>query len=235
MTLLVAPTGNGGGDLLKNAIFQTTQDAGDVCLYFSSLVVFAYCLGLGAHWFVRRNGLDLRFKPLQFDNPWFYILSGEFISPLPPENWFHWRPRWWPAGRKEHADLVQISAVVKQGSDMYIYIGSLMDYEFDRTGQLDRLVLSETSRRLLSRDKRSQANAPKEGNNDDRFYPIESRFFIIRYADICTLNVIYLLLQETGNPPLPAAATPSDARPDRPWLHQIWRRVWRPIRRFIQP
>ncbi len=235
MTLLVAPTGNGGGDLLKNAIFQTTQDAGEVCLYFSSFVVFAYCLGLGAHWFVRRNGLDLRFKPLQFDNPWFYILSGEFISPLPPENWFHWRPRWWPAGRKEHADLVQISAVVKQGSDMYIYIGSLMDYEFDRTGQLDRLVLSETSRRLLSRDKRSQGNVPKEGNNDDRFYPIESRFFIIRYADICTLNVIYLLLQETGNPPLSAPANPSDARPDRPWLHQIWRRVWRPIRRFIQP
>lgn len=50
LTLLVAPTGNNGGDLVKTAIQET------------------------AH----------------------------------PERWFQWRPRWWPAGSKKHADLVQI-------------------------------------------------------------------------------------------------------------------------------
>ena len=80
--------------------------------------------------------------------------------------------------------------VVRQGGDVYISIGSLVDYEFDRTGQLDRLVLKETSRRLLSRDKRSLVKANKESSDDDRFYPIESRYFIIRYEDICTLSII---------------------------------------------
>ena len=105
LTLLVAPTGNNGGDLVKTAIQET------------------------AH----------------------------------PERWFQWRPRWWPDGSKKHADLVQISAVIKQGSDIYIYTGSLVDYIFDRTGQLDRLVLSETSRRLPSKDKRSLGKQPQRG------------------------------------------------------------------------
>lgn len=233
LTLLVAPTGNNGGDLVKTAIQETAHGASEVCLYFSTLVVFASALGLGAHWFVRSNGLDLRFKPLRFDNPWFYTLSGEFISPLPPESWLQWRPRWWPAGRKDHADLVQISAVVKQGSDMYIYIGSLVDYEFDRTGQLDRLVLSETSRRLLSKDKRSLGNNPKEGSHDDRFYPIESRNFIIRYSDICTLNVIYFILQETESQPDPPNGTQLDARPQKSWRQQLSRTILRPFRRMF--
>lgn len=234
LTLLVAPTGNTGGDLVKTAIQQTAHGAGEVCLYFSSLVVFAYSLGLGAHWFVRRNGLDLRFKTLRFDNPWFYTLSGEFISPLPPESWFQWRPRWWPAGKKDHADLVQVSAVVRQGSDVYIYIGSLVDYEFDRTGQLDRLVLKETSRRLLSKDKRSLGKASKEGIDDDRFYPIESRYFIIRYADICTLSVIYFLLQEADDQYGLRAMPQPPARQNKSWLRSLRRTLLGPFRRFVQ-
>jgi hypothetical protein len=145
LTLLVAPTGSNGGDLVKTAIPET------------------------AH----------------------------------PECWIQWRPRWWPAGSKKHAELVQILAVSKQSSDMYISIGNLVDYEFARTRQLDRPVLSETSRRLPSKDKRSLANSLKEGDHDDRFYPSESRNFIIRYSNICIVNFIYLFLQETESQPAP--------------------------------
>ena len=233
LTLLVAPTGNNGGDLVKTAIQQTAHGAGEVYLYFSSLVIFAYSLGLSAHWFVRRNGLGLRFKPLRFDKPWF---TPSVVNSFPRcrRKAGCWRPHWWPAGKKDHADLVQVSAVVRQGSDVYIYIGSLVDYEFDRMGQLDRLVLKETSRRLLSRVKRSLGKANKEGGDDDRFYPIESRFFIIRYEDICTLSRIYFRLQEAEDQVGLQAMPQHSARPNKSWLRLLRRTLLEPFRRIVQ-
>ena len=80
--LLVAPT-NG---LLPQAVVNTSKYAGDIVIYFSTLVLFSYLFGVICHCIVRSRGLDHRFKIFRFDNPWFYCLSGEFISPLPPEN-----------------------------------------------------------------------------------------------------------------------------------------------------
>ncbi|MFM9089293.1 MAG: hypothetical protein ACKOPT_14365 [Cyanobium sp.] len=238
MSLLVAT--NGG--LVKDAIEKTSRGAGDVVLYFSTLVVFAYSVGVGAHWLVRSRGLDHRFKMLRFDNPWFYCLSGEFISSLPPESWIQWRPLWWPSGNKEQADVVRVSAVVKHGSDAYIYIGRLVDFEFDRNGQLDRIVLSETSRRQLSmdRDQRDRYGNANPVTHDKRFYEIESRYFVIRYADISTLNITYHLLLEADHPPFAGRlAQPGSTKPR--WLRgvrKVFRKLlswgggnaWRPIR-----
>jgi hypothetical protein len=108
-----------------------------------------------------------------------------------------------------------------------------VDYIFDRTGQLDRPVLSETSHRPPSKDKRSLANSLKEGDHDDRLYPSESRNFIIRYSDICTLNVIYLLLQEAESQPAHPTGMQLDARPQKSWRQQLGRTILRPFRRMF--
>jgi hypothetical protein len=208
---LVSPTGNNGNALIKRAIEQSAQGSGEIFSYFLSLSLAAYFLGIGSHWFVRHHGLDHRLAPLRFDHPWYYALSGEFISPLPPERRRRWRPRWWPDGQMIKADVVQISAAVQQGDDVYIYIGSLCGYEFDRTGQLDRLLLSATSRRLLCKDKRATTNSSGEEDYDDRFYPIESFYFIIRYSDIRTLNIVYSLFEELDDQTNASGPPASDA------------------------
>ncbi len=187
IALLVAPS-NG---LLAEAIKSTSENAGEVVIYFSTLILVSYLLGVICHWIIRKRGLDHRFKVFRFDNPWFYCLSGEFISPLPPERWFQWRPIWWTSGEKRQADVVQVSAVVKQGGNLYIYTGRLVDYEFNRKGELDRIVLSETSRRELSKDKNPKTVMANGSNESSRFYPIESLYFVISYLDICTLNITY--------------------------------------------
>ena len=116
---------------------------------------------------------------------------------------------------------------------MYISIGNFVDYEFARTRQLDRPVLSETSRRLPSKDKRSLANSLKEGDHDDRFYPSESRNFIIRYSNICIVNFIYLFLQETESQPAPPTGMQLDERPQKSWRQQLGRTILRPFRRMF--
>lgn len=224
LILLVSPTGNNGNSLVKKAIEQSAQGAGEIFVYFFSLSMSAYALGLVSHWLVRHHGLDHRFATLRFDNPWFYALSGELISPLPPERQRLWRPSWWPAGQIIQADVVQISAAVRQGEDVYIYIGSLRGYEFDRTGQLDRLILSATSRRLLSRDKRSASKTWKEDDRDERFYPIESFYFIIRYADICTLNIVYSLFASLEEQASDSSRPTRQAMPDLSRARR-WRRT----------
>lgn len=234
LILLVSPTGNNGNNLVKQAIEQISQGAGEIFVYFFSLSMTAYALGLGSHWLVRHHGLDHRFSPLRFDHPWFYILSGELISPLPPERPQHWRPSWWPGGQIIQADVVQISAVVRQGDDVYIYIGILRDYEFDRTGQLDRLLLSATSRRLLSKDKQSTARVSKENGHDDRFYPIESFYFIIRYSDICTLNIVYSLFEDLEEQPPSKVLPMGKTRPDLPWPGRLGQALRRALRKVVR-
>jgi hypothetical protein len=185
--------------MVETAINNTANGAGEVGLYFFTQFVFAYLLGLIAHVFVRGHGLDHRFRVLRFDNPWFYLLSGESLKavlPDRPKKWWGRRPQWWFFGRPKKADVVKISAAVRQGNDVYLYVGQLESFEFDRTGQLDRLVLNQASRRLLSRDRKVQEGYELDPQRDDRFYPIETFFFVIRYADICTLNVEFIVLKQ---------------------------------------
>lgn len=85
---------------------------------------------------------------------------------------------------------------MKQGNDVYLYVGKLESFEFDRIGQLDRLVLKQASRRLLSKDREPQDGYRQDSKEDLRFYPIETYYFVIRYVDICTLNVEFIVLRE---------------------------------------
>ena len=185
--------------MVETAVNNAANGAGEVGLYFFTQFVFAYLLGLIAHVFVRGHGLDHRFRVLRFDNPWFYLLSGESLKTVlheKPKKWWRRRPQWWFFGRPKKADVVKISAAVRQGNDVYLYVGQLDSFEFDRTGQLDRLVLNQASRRLLSKDRIAQEGYELDPQADHRFYPIETFFFVIRYADICTLNVEFIVLKQ---------------------------------------
>jgi hypothetical protein len=57
---------------------------------------------------------------------------------------------------------------------------------------LDLLVLSNPTRRLLSRDE----DANEEESNGSRFYPIKGDALILRFCETRTLNVNYFALIE---------------------------------------
>ena len=222
--------------MVESAIERTASGADAVAVYFFLLGFGSYLFGLFAHFLVRSQGLDHRCRLFRYDNPWFYLLSGESLQailPDQPKSWWSRLCSWWPLGRPRKADVVKISAAVKQGNDVYLYVGKLESFEFDRAGQLDRLVLSQASRRLLSKDRMPEAQNEHDASKDERFYPIETLHFVIRYADICTLNIEHILLREIRQAESVATENGGPARAARSafhrcrlasWLHRL--KIW---------
>ena len=87
-----------------------------------------------------------------------------------------------------------IGAVVCLGSSAYLYTGVLVEYFLDDQGQLNRLVLASAARRPLSDDQASESGADPDQSQayEERFYPIEGDYFVLRYSEVLTLNVRYL-------------------------------------------
>ena len=75
-----------------------------------------------------------------------------------------------------------------------LYTGVLEDFFFDEGRALDRLVLSNVSRRQLTSDKMIAPDMNEV--NEMRFYAVEGDYFVLRYSEAITLNIQYLKLQE---------------------------------------
>jgi len=146
---------------------------------------FSIAAGFTLRRVVTRLKLDRRGAPLanllRFDTPWYYLFTG-YDRPMPPNG-------------------VAIGAVVSLGGIAYLYTGVLVEYFLDDQGQLNRLVLASAARRPLSDDAAEESEespggrirpAPVGPPGDERFYPIEGDYFVLRYSEVLTLNVRYL-------------------------------------------
>lgn len=157
------------------AIATVAADPWHPGVFFASLYAFAIVAGYGLRYAVTRWHLDRRGAPLanflRFDTPWYYLFTG-YDRPTPP-------------------DGVAIGAVVCLGSTAYLYTGVLIEYFLDDQGQLNRLVLASAARRPLSDDEAASGDQDRP-LIDERFYPIEGDYFVLRYSEVLTLNVRYL-------------------------------------------
>jgi hypothetical protein len=157
------------------AIATVAADPWHPGVFFASLYAFAIVAGYGLRYAVTRWRLDRRGAPLanflRFDTPWYYLFTG-YDRPTPP-------------------DGVAIGAVVCLGSTAYLYTGVLIEYFLDDQGQLNRLVLASAARRPLSDDEAASGDQDRP-LIDERFYPIEGDYFVLRYSEVLTLNVRYL-------------------------------------------
>lgn len=96
---------------------------------------------------------------------------------------------------EEKPDLIIAAAIVEVGKDAFLYSGVVEHYYLNDDGQLDRLVLSGTSRRPIAADKESPEQAKEE-----RFYTIDGNFFVLRYSEAITLNIQYVKFEDiVGN------------------------------------
>lgn len=164
------------------ALDEVASRFGPISAYLGSLVAFAYLGPNLVRRVVTRLRLDRIDSPLaglvRFSRaPWYYLLSGaDFHADRQP-------------------DLIAISAIVSAGDAVFVYTGILEDYFVDTDGRLDRLILSQVMRRPLARDKTGDPGEP----GLDRFYPIDGDYFVLRYAEVVTLNVEYIKLARTDD------------------------------------
>jgi len=164
-------------EYLSAALTGISRNAGLIAVYFLSLYAVSAILGLAAHEVVRTFRLDHMFSLLRFRNEWYYLLSGEYVN-LPEQG---------GSIGSRRPDMVLLSTVIIQGGQAYIYRGYVVDYYFDRTGVLDRVVLFNVKRRRLENDRAEGQEYSLAG--DERFYAIMSDLFVIKYSEMQTINV----------------------------------------------
>lgn len=180
LTLLIGHA----GAAFEQAVESALSAPGAVLAYFVSVYFVSGLSGYAAHRVVRGLKLDHKYRLFRFDNPWYYLFSGELGDF--PENADECDSERFNSG------LVYLAAVMQQGSNAYLYYGQIESFEFDRQGSLDRIMLRYAVRRKLEDDRGAEEyQSPYE---DDRYYKIgegSDDFLVLRYADLRTLNIEY--------------------------------------------
>ncbi|HBC3404534.1 hypothetical protein P3602_06580 [Vibrio parahaemolyticus] len=162
-----------GIKLTSDEVSQLTPDIWIVGLYF--IVLFYASHGAGK----LMQSIIFKCNPYKdskfaFDTPWYYELKG-FLS------------------REKDAQFIKISATQDTSEGTYIYYGVLQDFYLTKDGQLDRLVISEATRRHIKEDK-TPANVDEI--SDNRFYEIKGDRLILKYENIINLNVEYYYITQ---------------------------------------
>lgn len=164
--------------LQATAVDEVRGSAGRVAAYFASLYAFAFVIPTVtreaiSHWRLDRAGARFSRVFRFHDAPWYYLLTSADFEP------------------GDEPDHIVLAAVLDVATSPILYVGILVDFFFDPQGQLDRLVLANVVRRPLSRDRPIDDDAIAD-DETSRFYAVEGDYFVIRYAEVITLNVHYV-------------------------------------------
>jgi len=199
------------------AVAALTLSPTRVFFYFAALYSLAWGGGLALHHLVRGRKWDRKHRLLRFDNAWHYLLKGEVLD-FPDPEYARGLPATTPSGGPNKREATIIAAVVDGKDASYLYIGTLVDFFFDAGGELDRVLLEAVKRRRLGAD-----DAPREPDgglkDQERFYPVKGRFFVLRLSEVKTINIDYLTTAdiermnamdaESDSPAARRAATPA--------------------------
>lgn len=153
-----------------------------VFFYFTSLYVASALLGYVSHSVVRNQAWDRSTRILRFNNQWYYLLTGEITE-------FKESPYKFP-----EIDGVLLTAVVHHQEQDWLYIGLIEDFFFDKSGALDRVLMTSVQRRKLSEDKES------DGETNQKYYEIEGDYFVLRYTEMSTINLDYIFVSTEPEP-----------------------------------
>jgi hypothetical protein len=169
-----------------------------ILFYFAFSHVFGVAIGLGLHCIVRKLRLDVKFPIIRFNNYWYYILSGENwiideIQSLSTIKRFKIPNK--NIDQIINSIYVVASAVVTQGTDTYLYWGTVDNYQYNKLGELSTIELRGAFRRRLQDDSKTNCSEI-DPEKDQRYYKIFGNSLIIDYSDIKTLNIEYRYIEE---------------------------------------
>ena len=130
-----------------------------ILLYFSTQFIGALLLGISLHKIVRFYHLDLRFRFFQFNNEWYYQLTGETkVIELAEKNRLYRKKfkenksqecKKHPYNLKrrniekflDYILATYIAVTIDNNGTKIIYYGELSNFYFGRNGELHKLVL----------------------------------------------------------------------------------------------
>lgn len=158
-----------------------------VFLYFLGLYAFSSCIGSAFRTTVRGLKLDLKWKSFRFDNDWHYLFKGEVLSFADPDYNLGTRERLDPDGRRGTI----ITAVVDFKDRSSLFMGILVDFFFDSSGNLERLLLEGVKRRDLLKD--GDLDETDERARDGRWYEVRGHYFVLRMSELKTINIDYII------------------------------------------
>ncbi len=160
-------------DIYAKTIASTTSlQIMQTIMYLVSIYVAAYVSGFSIRRSIRKSKLEKRYPFLRMDSPWYYLFTLYDCN-------------------NDAADGVRVAAIIEAAGKAYLYLGWLDKFYLDVSGDLLRLVLVGAMRREMGADKQYQNNSINE-----RFYPIDGDYFILKYSEIKSLNVQYLKIQD---------------------------------------
>ncbi len=149
----------------------TAHELISTAMYLITMYAFAYALGKSLRLGIRYFKLDEKYGLFRIDSPWYYLFSGY--------DWENGEP-----------DGVRIAATSEIAGRGYLYIGWLDKFYLDNAGNIERLILTSTVRREIKKDKKVA------DENAERFYRIEGDYFVLKYAEIKSLNVQFFKIEE---------------------------------------
>ena len=109
-----------------------------------------------------------------FDTPWYYELKAKISE-------------------QSNAQMIKVSCLQELKSSAYLYYGILEDFYLDKSGQLDRIVISDAFRRKLEDDDPYNSEQKPEKS---RFYQIKGDRLVLKYSTLINLNIEYLYVTE---------------------------------------
>lgn len=182
-----------GGNYSNNQIYERTihsitNNDSKIILYFSSLYMGALFFGYISNWSIRKYRLDRKIDFFKFNNEWHYLLSGEILQ-IPGTLKHPHR------SETEDVDLVVVSAAVEVGNITYLYVGIVVDWDLDNSGNLNKLILFETYRRKIDAD-RKDGEERKPIGKDERYYKLEGDYFSLDCKNAKNINVDYLFIKQ---------------------------------------
>jgi len=170
-------------EYFAEALKSVTEHPYKIFFYFITLYAASAGFGYLGHYIVRKFKWDRKTKVLRFNNEWYYLLSGEITE-------FYDYPE-----RLPPVDGVYLTAVVHHSDTDYLYRGIVSDFFFDKTGNLDRVLLTLAHRRTLSADREEEQEFSEE-EISNRYYNIEGDFFLLKYSEMSTVNIDFFFVED---------------------------------------
>ncbi|WP_420461095.1 DUF6338 family protein [Neolewinella sp.] len=167
-------------------------------LYILLLCVLGGLLGMLGQYVVLRRGWDEQFRFLRIYNDWDKYFSGRVLSPE----------------RRKLLAFVQVDVVVSGGEGDILYTGELNNYSLNRDQGIDRIFISKVYRRRFRDDIVPDPPAgnqlqPFDRSHDPRYYNMPGNFLVIPFSQVRNLNIVYVSLQPTDEPPPPPVEPPA--------------------------
>jgi len=163
-----------------------------ILAYFTTLFGISGALGYLAHWIVRRTRYDIKYPALRFDHQWHYLLSGEIADFAEATEGIESAP----GEASDEASTTMLSCLVESSAGTFLYVGPVYSFYFDKSGELELIVLRGAMRRKIDADVELSASSEERAK---KYYFINADYIYLKYSEIKNISLRFVDAQVSEN------------------------------------